>query len=451
MQSKTLGQAAQLMETVFESPLAFSKVAVDTRLLTPKALFFALPGEKTDGHLFLQEAAQKEAIAAVVKNDYQGPTFGLHLIRVPDVLAALQTLAKNELKSRKTAIVGVTGSVGKTTTKDFIVTLLKESFRVGATPGNSNSQIGMPLAILNETTGDEDILVIEMGMTHPGNITQLTQIAPPSVAVITNVSLVHAMNFDSLREIAMAKAEIFTHSSTKMGIYNLDIADCDLMRQTGKCPKMTFSATHPDAGFILSASSQEFEFKGPDGLVMNLGPLLLPGKHNHVNALAAVAVARYFEMPWEAIVRGVNKLALPERRLQMISKNGVTFVNDSYNASEVSLKAALTSLPEQASGGKKIAVIGEMLELGKFSTKCHEEVARTALRTVDHLLCMGKECAPMHELWTKSGKPVYWLDERSEKNRALLVQELKKLILPGDVVLLKGSRSNQLWKILEEI
>lgn len=451
MQSRTLGQAAQLMETAFKSPFPFSKAIVDSRHLSANDLFFALPGEKTDGHLFLQNAAQKGAAAAVVRSDYTGFDFGLPLIRVPDVLLALQNFAKNELKNRKTRIVAVTGSVGKTTTKEFLVTILKQSFRVGATPGNSNSQIGMPLAILNDITGNEEVLVVEMGMTHPGNIQQLIQIAPPTIAVITTVALVHALNFESLRDIAKAKAEIFMHPETQLGIYNCDVQDADVWKETGKCKKMTFSESNKSADFHLKSTSEFFEVETLTNENHHFGSLPVPGKHNHMNALAAIAVARSMDMPWDAIQRGFQELTLPERRLQIVSKKGITFVNDSYNASEISLKAALASLPEPQSGRKKIAVIGEMLELGKFSEKCHQEVARTALQHVDHLLCMGKECAPMHELWTKSCKPVYWLDERSDKNRALLVQELKRLIVPGDVVLLKGSRTNQLWKVLEEI
>lgn len=451
MRSRTLGQAAQLMETAFESARSFSKVAVDSRLLSANDLFFALSGEKTDGHYFLEEIAKKQAVAAVVSANYQGPDYGMSIIRVPDVLKALQNFARNEIKARNVPIVGITGSVGKTTTKEFVGTILKQSFQVGLTPGNSNSQIGMPLAILNETTGNEDVLVIEMGMTHPGNILQLTKIAPPTVALVTTVSLVHAINFESLRDIAQAKAEIFMHPSTKIGIFNADIPDADLLKATGNCQKITYSTCHPSADYVLNSDSESLDFKTNKDCRWNFGRLAVPGKHNQMNALGAIAIARYFDMPWELIKAGVAQLTLPERRLQMIAKNGITFVNDSYNASEISLKAALKSLPEPHTGRKKIAVIGEMLELGKFSEKCHQEVAQTALQHVDYLLCMGKECAPMHELWTKSGKPVYWLDERSDANRALLVQELKKMIFPGDVVLLKGSRSNQLWKILEEI
>lgn len=450
MHRRTLGTAAQLMETAFESTSPFGKVAVDSRLLSKNDLFFALPGEKTDGHCYLEEIARKGAAAAVINADYQGADYGLNLIRVPDVLRALQLCARNELRQRGTRIVGVTGSVGKTTTKDFIGTLLKESFKVGSTPGNSNSQIGMPLAILNETDGSEDILVVEMGMTHAGNIRQLTQIAPPTVALITNVSLVHAVNFDSLADIAKAKAEIFQHPKTQAGIFNQDISHPDILRDAGNCRKISYSAVASSANYVLEKSSESFDFQAY-GEKISTEKLQVPGQHNLINVLGAIAVARYFEMPWPEIKRGLGKLVLPERRMQMICKNGITFVNDSYNASEVSLKAALTSLPEPHAGGKKIAVIGEMLELGKFSEKCHHEVAAAALMRVDHLLCIGKECAPMHDLWTKSGKPVYWLDERSDKNRVLLAQELKKLLVPGDVVLLKGSRANQLWKILEEI
>lgn len=212
-------------------------VAVDSRQIKPGDLFFALPGAKADGHTFLEEAAKKGAAGAVVHHSYNGADFGLPLIKSDDVLQTLQELARKKVESARPRIVGITGSLGKTTTKEFVTTLLKAKYRVAASPGNSNSQIGLPLAILNHSGEGDEILVLEMGMTHPGEIHKLVSIAPPEVAVVTKVALVHACNFESIEEIAHAKGEIFSHPLTKMGIYNKESDFGGMLSGSGKCAK----------------------------------------------------------------------------------------------------------------------------------------------------------------------------------------------------------------------
>jgi len=318
---------------------------------------------------------------------------------------------------------------------------------VGATPGNSNSQIGIPLAILNHTTGHEEVLVIEMGMTHPGNLTSLIQIAPPNIAIITSVGLVHACNFTSLREIALAKAEILGHKKTELGIISREIENFDEMDAIGTCRKLSFSVGSRCANFCLHTNGSDVDLHVVnEEKTINLGPFLVPGKHNRQNLLAAIACARSLGLSWEEIKAAIPKLSLPERRLEIQQKRGVTFVNDSYNASALSVKAALDALPSPQLGGKRIAVLGEMLELGSFSEMCHRDVAEAALTSVDCMFCLGKECAPIVERWQQAQRPVEWFFDRKE-----LTQALEKHLVPGDVVLLKGSRANNLWKVLEEI
>lgn len=432
-----------------------SEFSVDTRTLKKGSIYIALKGEKVDGHLFLEEAKKKGALAAIISTEYRGPTFHLIPIRVQDPLKALQELAKNTLAQRKSRIVGVTGSVGKTTTKEFIASFLKAHYRIAASPGNSNSQIGLPLTILNHTDGTEEILVLEMGMTLPGQLSRLTEIAPPEVAVITTVALVHAMNFPSIEAIACAKGEILTSPHTKLGILPNPIANSHHLHQVGSCLKQTFSMTNSASDYFLKheiapgKQQHSYSYAIVDKFIdkeLHLGNLELPGKHNLHNILAAAAVARYFNIDWSAIIETCQRLILPERRLQYIKKNDFLFINDSYNASELSVMAALESLPTPQLGGRKIAVLGSMMELGKFSDECHKRVGAKALNHVDHIFCLGQECMPIYQEWIAASRPAHlFLD------RASLVEALKQTLLPHDVILLKGSRSKELWKVLDEL
>lgn len=423
---------------------AFQGVCVDSRQVKPGTVFFALEGDRTDGHHFLGEAAAKGACAAIVSKRYSGDSYGMALLPVDNVLACLQEGAKALLARQPVKVVGVTGSVGKTTTKDFIATLLEGRFKVSKSPGNSNSQVGVPMTIWNQMTGDEDVLVLEMGMTHPGNLSQLIAIAPPSIAVITTVALVHAGNFSSLEEIVKAKGEILAHPKTAIGIIPHDIPHEDILRQIGSSKKQTFSMQSTNADFVLRAFHDYFTlFHGSEEIVMEKLPFL--GQHNYHNFLAAAAVARNLGLSWSEVHKRAGELKLPNLRMQSIEKKGIHFVNDSYNACAVSVKAALKSLPAPQRGGRKIAVIGQMLELGAFSAQCHQEVGKCALDHVEEMFCLGAECRYIVEEWQAAGRPVSFYADRNA-----LLEELKKALKPGDVVLVKGSRSNELWNIIEE-
>lgn len=443
MNQWTLAQVAYLMQQQHSGTnAAVTGFSVDTRLLKDGNIFFALSGANVDGHSYLAEAAAKKVAGAVVSKSYQGPDYNLPLFRVNDPLDSLQNLSAAVLKVTKPTVVAVTGSLGKTTTKDFITVLLKSTFKVASSPGNSNSQIGLPLTILNQLQGDEDIVVLEMGMTHPGQIAKLVGIAPPKIAVLTSVNLVHACNFSSISEIAKAKSEIFGHPHTILGIIPRDISTFADVVDEGFCQKKTFSLTRKDVDLYLEERKGGFQLHTEEKTIA-LPELEIPGKHNRSNLLAAIAVAHTLGVSWKAIQKAIPTLELPERRLQLIEKKGVLFVNDSYNASEASVKAALECLPKPKRGQKTIAVIGEMLELGVFSSACHLAVGEAALSQVDCMICLGKECGPIVKCWQKANRPVAWCASLEE-----VVVELRKLMQPNDVVLLKGSRKNGLWNVL---
>jgi len=447
MRTMTLTQISQILncQQIYPS-IAIQGYCVDSRFLKEGELFFALKGERVDGHLFLQEVQQKGALAAVVSKEYHGNSYGLYLFQVDDPLQALQEIARIALSRSTTRIVAITGSLGKTTTKEFINLLLSTQYRVVASPGNHNSQVGVPLAILNHSTGDEEIFVIEMGMTLPGHIARLVQIAPPEVAVVTTVALVHACHFETIEEIAWTKGEIFSHPSTQLGVIHHDIVNYSAICHASPSHKISFSTTSSEADYFLDFSqNQPLLHAKIERLAIQLEQFPIPGKHNFHNLLAAIAVARHFHVSWEAINKGLSLMTLPERRLQFIHHRNILFLNDSYNAAEMSVKAALESLPQPKGKGRKIAVLGSMMELGAFSHDCHQRVGEFSLEHVEHMYCLGEECYPIYEVWKEARRPVQLFQKRAD-----LVASLKDELRSSDVVLLKGSRSKELWKVLEE-
>lgn len=417
--------------------------AVDSRLVKAGELFFALPGAKVDGHEYLKDVAALNASAAVVSKKYSGPDFGLSLIRVHDVLETFQKLARNHVKASNAKIIAITGSVGKTTTKDFLTTILKKKFKVVSSPGNSNSQVGLPLALLNHVKGDEDFIIQEMGMTHPGQIAKLITIAEPDFALLTSVEYAHACNFASIDDIARAKSEIFLSPKTKIGVVAADLPNFDEVRSTGKSKKVTFSSRNSKADYCLEVGKNDLSLHCPDGKI-SLPLLNVAGKHNIHNLLAAITMARQVGVEWACIKEAIPTLELPERRLQRIERKGILFINDCYNAIPVAVKAALSELPKPSAGGKRVFFMGEMLELGDLSEQMHKEVAALALEKVDSIICFGPSCQPVIEAWQKAGKPAALYTEFD-----LAYNELKKQMRAGDVVLLKGSRSKGLWRVFE--
>lgn len=425
----------------------FTGVACDSRLVVRDNLFFALKGGKTDGHLYLKDAAEKGAVAAVVRNDYDGPHFGITLLYVADPLDTLQQLARDVLAQQHCKVAAITGSVGKTTTKEFMYTILSGKYRTLRTPGNANSQIGLPLALLNGLAGDEEIVICEMGMTHPGNIQNLTRIAPPYLGIITGVEYVHACNFEGLAGIAEAKAEILTHPSTAFALVNSSVPNIDKILSK-KHPKVfTFGAQGNDGYFKFETNPQgNLQVLHEGEILAGFPPLSLPGKHNATNFLIAAASGYLLGMQWDEIALRQPLLRLPERRLQFVEKNGVLYVNDSYNASLVAVKAALDSLPEPNGQGRKFAALGEMLELGELTEPHHRAVGEHALPLLDGIFCLGEGCRGITDVWKGSNKPCQLYMDQED-----LIHALRNMLREGDVVLVKGSRLKQMWRVIDEI
>lgn len=441
MKGVSLREVALSLGVVLERDTQVSGYQIDSRVVGPGELFFALAGAKVDGHAFLGQVRERGAIGAVVSAGYRGDDFGLELIRVADVREALRELARVHLEKSRPLIVGVTGSVGKTTAKDFIATLLGGKFRVGKTEGSYNSQLTLPLTILN-FAGDEEVLVLEMGMSQPGELKRLVELAPPDIGVLTKVALAHAASFEEgILGIAKEKAEIFSHPKTKQAVFYHGFYEFGLAVATPE--RISFSLDCREADYMLTA---------PDGFIDERGvrayQFELPFKEPHIlhNFLAAVAVARALKVDWDEINRRAPLLTLPKMRFEQFERSGVFFVNDAYNANPESMRAALSCFPEPKSGGKKIAVLGTMVELGALSRQCHEEIGRLAQQKADYLLTFGDEAKGISEVFAEGMKPAEHFSDRK-----LLAERLKELMRPGDAVLVKASRSMQLDTIFDAI
>lgn len=424
----------------------------------PGALFFALEGQRCDGHQFLPQVHANGAQAAVVSRHYLANSYScdlapqLPMIGVDDPLRAMQQLARASLHRQKEAkVVAITGSVGKTTTKAFTHTLIGGAKRVFCSHGNCNSQIGLPLTLLNQLQGDEEVIILEMGMSAPKHIETLVQIAPPEIAVITAVELAHAQNFPHLEAIAAAKAEILQHQHTKLAILSADIKHFSWLVSQGSCQKLSYSAALPPT---QPAMVRLFVQQSPPSLQLlwHDQPIALPslpifGAHNRHNFLAAACCAASLGISWDHIRQRIPLLTTTKQRLEIKEIDGVFFIDDSYNACEASVKAALAALPEVAQqltpcrgrDRRVWALLGEMGELGPFAYQCHSAVADFALDFVDELFCFGPLTAIMYERWRKAQRPAHWSNDLLE-----LIAVLQQKVAAADIVLIKGSRSQQL-------
>ncbi len=421
---------------------------IDSRKVRSGQLFFALKGKQVDGHTFLKEVAFKGAVGAVVDRTYHGENFGLPLFRVDDVAKALQMLAKREAEERRAPIIAVTGSVGKTTTKEFLAHLLQEKFCLMKTPGNFNSQVTTPLCILNAKANIE-LFVIEMGMTGPGEIAKLVEMATPQLSLITRVGAAHVGGFtDGVEGIAKAKAEIFSHPKTQFGLYNAANAQFKVLNDTGACKKHTFvyeKLSSNSADFVLRNQEDKFVIE-VEGKRTALFSLPFQATHLCEDFIASAAAARLLGMEWEEIFAAAQTLTPFKSRFERVERAGIVFINDAYNANPVSMRAAFANLPNRVERGRRIAVLGAMADLGAESEKYHREIGEQASKLFDHLLCCTEECLPMVDIFTKAGLPVeYFPDVQSMRAR------LFQLAQPQDVVLIKGRNSAKLWQILEDL
>lgn len=422
--------------------------SIDSRTLRPGDLFFAIKGEQFDGHDFVAAALQAGAVAAVVRKDHAAAD-PARLLRVDDTLAALQRLALAVRKLWGKCLVGVTGSAGKTTTKEAIAHVLASKSRVLKSEGNLNNHFGLPLQLLR-LEAEHEIAVIEMGMNHAGEIAELCRIAEPNVGVVTNVAPVHLGFFSSLREIAQAKYEL-VQALPRGGTAVLN-ADDPYVSQFGRDfhgKVVLYGMEHPtevNAQNARELGEQGSEFDLVAGAARERVRLPLLGRHNVYNALAAAAVGLQRGMSLAEIGGALASLQPAERRGQVVHIAGATVINDCYNSNPKALEAMIDALASLAAK-RRIVIAGEMLELGDAADELHFMCgAHAAAKRIDMLIGVRGAARKIVQGAHDNGLIAAEYVETPEDAGEWLAATVRA----GDAVLLKASRGVRLERALEK-
>ncbi len=420
-------------------------VAIDSREVQPGHLFVALPGERTDGHAFVADAARRGAAAALVARPL--PEVAVPQLVVADTLAALQRLAERERDRRAFRLVAVTGSVGKTSTKTLLAALLATTFPTGATDKSRNSQAGFPAELCNQRDGIA-WMVAELGMNHAGELDRLGRIARPDALLYTTVAPVHLEFFPDLDAIAEAKAELIPHLDPS-GLLVVNDADPRVAGFARRFAGRSIGYGVPETSAVWLAA---FASRGLEGSTFTLRgrdlhlPVTLPlaGRHNADNFVAAATTALALGVPPDAIRARARTLEPPPRRgvVRRLS-SGITVVDDSYNASPAAVRCVLELLAETP--GRHVAVLGEMLELGPAAPALHAEVGAVAGRVAALVVAVGGTNAAA--LATAAAPATTLL----VPDAAAAIELVPPLLQAGDVVLVKGSRGVGLDRLVDAL
>lgn len=423
-------------------------VSTDTRTIKPGDLFVALTGEHSDGHKFLADALAKGASGVVVSRKVETRQLA---IRVDDTLLALGQLAGYYRSKFHPVMVGVTGSVGKTTTKEMIAAVAAANGPVLKNQGNFNNEIGLPLTLF-ELTPRHKTAVVEMAMRGPGQIEYLARIAKPQIGVITNIHITHIELLGSLDAIADAKGELLDQLPPDgAAILNADDAYFDYLRRRASTKVISFGES-PGADVravsagIDSSGCCDFEVTTRTGAFNVRIPV--PGEHNIKDALAAIAVGEELGISHESMREALSNFTPPEKRSNVIpSRRGFVVIDDTYNASPPSVISALKTLA-MMEGDRKIAILGDMLELGDHAINAHLEVGRAVKDSgMDMLIAVGQLAKLIARGAIDAGMPVAVVSEYEDSARA--AEEVAGKLRERDVVLVKGSRAMRMERIVE--
>lgn len=431
-------------------------VSTDSRKVCQGDLFVALKGERFDGHDFVAEAIQKGAVAVIVTRQLPLPA---PQIVVADTLRALGDLAANYFNYLKPTnenlqVIAVTGSSGKTTTKMMIASIVQSVMQTVVSPESFNNEVGVPLTIL-QAKPEHFTFVLEYAMRKKGDIKYLCRIAPPNIAVITNIGTAHIGLLGSRQEIAEAKAEILGDWGMKGRDYvevSVLPADDDFFaflseRAKGKIISFGFSPAANVRGLNCQVDMEGTTLSTTDGKRTVSVKLPVLGEHNARNALAALAVAKALGIDWDVAAEVIGKFQPPKMRLQCqwLEPPGCWVINDAYNANPDSVKAALRTL-KALPAKRKVAVLGEMLELGEFHQQGHYEVGQVAAETVDLLIVVGENAFAIAEGAESCGMSKEKIVKFETFEAAK--ENWRKFLLPEDLVLLKASRAVGLERLI---
>lgn len=440
-----VGFCGNLDETV-------SDVSIDSRNIPEGCLFIPIVGERFDGHDFLPDALNKGAKAALSSKEAEEAD-GKTIILVKDTSKALRELAAWYRSHFDIPVVGITGSVGKTSTKDMIYSVLSQKYNVLKTQGNFNNEIGLPLTIfkMDET---HEAAVIEMGMSNFGEISRLTNIARPNVAVITNIGVSHIENLGSRENILKAKLEIAEGFSEKG---TLIINNDDDMLSTIKSVKNVRKIVSFGINSDCDIKATDIRNKGEKGVSFSVSingtsygaDIPVPGIHNIYNALAGIGAGLELGLTPEQILSGISRFSPGKMRMNITDTGKYKVINDCYNASPQSMEAALKVLSDIGGSGRKVAILGDMLELGDYSEKGHIDVGRICSKFADILVACGSSAVNIAKGAAEAGmgeNSVYYYSTTQEA-----ISSIRDILKDCDTILVKGSRGMKMEEIAENI
>ena len=433
----------------------FENFSKDTRTIQKGDIYIGIKGEKFDGNEFWKQALDNGAEAVIIQDieitEVEKERYSNKIIvKVEDTLKALYEIAKYKRSLYDIPVIAVTGSVGKTSTKDVIASVVSSKYKTLKTEGNNNNNIGLPLTILK--LKDHEAMVVEMGMNHFGEISLLTDIARPTLAVITNIGTSHIGNLGSRENILKAKLEILEGMIVPKIIIN---NDNDLLhkwyeKNKNKIEIHTFGIQNESEltakDIKLKEESSEFLAKSPSGLVKINVPV--GGEHFVYNALCAIEVGHILGIADDNIKKGIEKFELTKKRMDIKKlANGAILINDAYNASYESMKASLNFLARHT-GKRKIAVLGDMFELGEYTEELHRNVGKEVVKNgIDILICSGENSKYIIEEAKKSKNLKIYFMNNNEQIVEKLTQELRN----GDVVLVKASNGMKFFEICQKL
>ncbi|NLY10369.1 MAG: UDP-N-acetylmuramoyl-tripeptide--D-alanyl-D-alanine ligase [Firmicutes bacterium] len=428
------------------------EVVIDSRLSRPGTLFIPLPGTKTDGHKFVADVLNNGGCSLVSKNWLLANSWANKLIPVEDPLEALQRLAQKYLQEFEIPVVAVTGSNGKTTTKDLIGEVLKARYRIHKTAGNYNNEIGLPLTVLGLSDADQ-ILIVEMGMRGKGEIASLAKIVQPDIAVITNIGTAHIELLKTQENIAHAKAELLEGTS-KFGVAVLNGDDPWIRQIASKGPKRVIFFGLNEGNDIWAKNLEMNKDNSTSFTIVHedkeyQARLGLAGFHNVLNALAAVGVGIGLGLEMTEIVPQLAKVSISDMRMDISEgKNGAIIIDDTYNASPASMKAAIHTAVTIGNKERRrlVAILGDMLEQGEYSQEEHQNLGKLAAENFDELIFVGSfgnEFLKGVELTDFDPNKVRLFESATE-----LIPLVNEFVGDKDLVLLKASRGVALERVV---
>ena len=423
-------------------------IATDSRAVAPGTLFVALEGERTDGHRFVGEALARGAVGCVVRRGKRlNGVASDRLVDADDPLRALAGLAAFVRRRLSCRVIGITGSLGKTTTKEILGTILSARFETVRAPKSFNNAVGVPLTVF-EATSSTEVLVAELGANHPGEIADLAGVLMPTIGVVVSIAPVHLEGFGSIEGVIRAKAELAA-ALPGDGVLHINgaVSGLEVFRARARCAVKLFGEGSDSGGRILAADA--------GGLTISVGrhgSFRIPGacRQHLTSAVGAIAVALDLGMEPEAVRAALNSFTMPGLRWQKERVGGVTFVLDCYNASPDSVRGALESAADLVeAGGRLVVVLGDMLELGDESVRFHREVGRLLGESSAGVICLhGERMRDAYEVLSGGrcqGETAFFQD------RDAMASWLTRNLAAGDVVLVKGSRGLRLEEVARKV